>query len=180
MGRLGAYKIDLKGQEDAVAAYQWLVDSDFFAALDVEDIHNGHVAVDLSVTKVSGEYDLSFRMKGDVSVPCDRCLDDMSIDIDTGGELKVRLGADFADDGDVVVVPELEGTINVSWYIYEFISLAVPLKHVHAPGKCNREMSEQLEKHIVSDVENSEVDGQVDSRWAELEKLNFEEELNND
>lgn len=109
MGRLGAYKIDLKGQEDAVAAYEWLVDSDFFAALDVEDIHNGHVAVDLSVTKVSGEYDLSFRMKGDVSVPCDRCLDDMSIDIDTGGELKVRLGADFADDGDVVWCLSLRG-----------------------------------------------------------------------
>lgn len=180
MGRLGAYKIDLKGQEEAAATYQWLVDSDFFAALDVEDIRNGRVTVDLSVTKASGEYNLSFNLKGVVSVPCDRCLDDMDIDIETDGSLKVRLGADFADDGDVVVVPELEGTINVSWYIYEFISLAIPLKHVHAPGKCNKEMNEQLEKHIVSDIDGGDVDSQVDSRWAELEKLNFDEELNND
>ena len=180
MGRLGAYKIDLKGQEEAVASYRWLVDSDFFAALDVEDVRNGHVAVDLSVAKASGEYDLTFNLKGTVAVPCDRCLDDMDIDIDTDGDLKVRLGADFADDGDVVVVPELEGTINVSWYIYEFISLAIPLKHVHAPGKCNKEMSEQLDKHTVSDIDGGDADGQIDSRWAELEKLNFEEELNND
>lgn len=175
MGKLGAYKVDLKGQEEAEASYNWLVDSDFFSTLDVEDVRNGHVSVDMTVTKASGEYELDFELKGDVVVPCDRCLDDMSLDIETNGELKVRLGEDFADDGDVIVVPESDGTINVSWYIYEFIALAIPIKHVHAPGKCNREMTEQLDKHRAPEMGDDEESGQIDPRWADLEKLNIED-----
>lgn len=176
MGRLGAYKVDLKGQEDAVASYNWLVDSDYFAALDVEDIQRGRVSVNLTVTKVSGQFELAFVLKGSVIVPCDRCLDDMTQEIDTTGDLKVRLGADFADDGDVVVVPEDDGTINVSWYIYEFISLAVPMKHVHAPGKCNKEMEDRLSMHSSSDEEDgSDGESQIDPRWAGLENLNIED-----
>ncbi len=176
MGKLGAYKVDLKGQKDAVASYQWLVDSDFFSALDVEDIRSGRVDVSLEVTKVSGQYELDFAIKGYVIVPCDRCLDDMSQEIETTGDLKVRLGDDFADDGDVVVVPEVSGDINVAWYIYEFISLAVPLKHVHAPGKCNQEMSEQLSRHKApEDGEDEQGKETVDPRWADLENLNIED-----
>ncbi|MCQ2066556.1 MAG: DUF177 domain-containing protein [Bacteroidaceae bacterium] len=173
MGRLGAYKVDLKGQEGAEASYEWLVDSDFFAALDVEDIRRGRVSVQLTVTKASGQFNLSFTLNGSVVVPCDRCLDDMDQEIDTTGELKVRLGADFADDGDVVVVPEQDGTVNVAWYIYEFISLAVPIKHVHAPGKCNKEMTEQLSRHSAPDEDGE--DAPVDPRWADLENLNIED-----
>lgn len=173
MGKLGAYKIDLKGQKEASASYGWVVDSDYFTALDVEDIRRGRVNVSLDVTKVSNQFVLSFVLKGDVILQCDRCLDDMVQEIDTTGELKVRLGEDFADDGDVVVVPEQDGTINVSWYIYEFISLAVPLKHVHAPGKCNKAMSEELDKYSAS--EEDEGNSPSDPRWSELENLNLDD-----
>lgn len=175
MGRLGAYKVDLKGQENPEASYQWTIDSDFFAALDAEEVRNGHLSVNLTVTKEKGEYLLLFDIKGDAIVQCDRCLDDMSLPIETSGDLKVRLGADFADDGDVVIVPEQEGTINVSWYIYEFIALAIPLKHVHAPGKCNKEMTEQLNRHLAPEPGDDEQNGPVDTRWDQLKDLNIED-----
>ena len=180
MGRLGAYKIDLKGQKEAEASYEWLVDSDFFSALDVEDINRGRLTVNLVVTKVSGQYELAFSLNGYVVVPCDRCLDDMDQEIDTTGVLKVRLGADFADDGDVVIVPEEEGMINVAWYIYEFISLAIPLKHVHTPGKCNSEMTRQLDLHSAPDEDGGAENGNgpADPRWADLENLNIEDNNN--
>lgn len=174
MGKLGAYKVDLKGQKEASAAYDWVVDSDYFAALDVEDIRRGRVNVSLDVKKLSGQFVLSFILKGEVIVQCDRCLDDMAQEIDTTGELKVRLGDDFADDGDVVVVPEKDGTINVSWYIYEFISLAVPLKHVHAPGKCNKAMTEELDKYAAPE-EGMDAEVQSDQRWSELENLDLDD-----
>jgi uncharacterized metal-binding protein YceD (DUF177 family) len=31
--------------------------------------------------------------------------------------------------------------------LYEFVVLAIPIKHVHAPGKCNKQMSAKLKKH---------------------------------
>jgi len=32
--------------------------------------------------------------------------------------------------------------------MYEFVALAIPMKHVHAPGKCNKAMTSKLSKHM--------------------------------
>jgi uncharacterized metal-binding protein YceD (DUF177 family) len=97
----------------------------------------------------------------------------MSLDIENTGELKVKLGPDFADDGDIVVVPEDKGLVNVAWYIYEFIALAIPIKHVHAPGKCNKGMMEKLDEHSAEEGEEGAVEdsGANDPRWDALNSL---------
>ena len=48
---------------------------------------------------------------------------------------------------DLVTVPENEGILDVSWFVYEFIVLALPIRHVHAPGKCNPAMIRALNEH---------------------------------
>ena len=171
MGRLDKYNVDLKGLTEANSTYSWTVDQEFFNIVEGEEVQRGKVNVDLKVTKASGVYHLSFSVAGTVIVTCDRCLDDMSLDIENTGELKVKLGPDFADDGDIVVVPEDKGIVNVAWYIYEFIALAIPIKHVHAPGKCNPAMMKVLQEHSV-DRDSEEVgEERVDPRWDVLRKL---------
>ena len=71
-----------------------------------------------------------------IIVPCDRCLDDMELEIATDDSLKVKLGADFSDENDIVVVPEEDGYINVAWFIYEFIALTIPPLIVTSPMLC--------------------------------------------
>ena len=41
-----------------------------------------------------------------------------------------------------------QGEINVAWFMYEFVALAIPMKHVHAPGKCNKAMTSKWSKHM--------------------------------
>ena len=61
----------------------------------------------------------------------------------------VKFGHEYAEEGDnLIVIPEEEGEINVAWFMYEFIALSVPMKHVHAPGKCNKAMTGKLNKHL--------------------------------
>ena len=170
MGRLDIYNVELKGLIDKQASYRWTVGQDFFEAVQGEDVRKGNVDVELTVTRQSDLYHLGFVLKGAVTVTCDRCLDDMSIDIDTGGEMKVRLGDDYADDGDVVVVPEKDGSINVAWYIYEFIALASPIKHVHAPGKCNKGMMEKLDGHLIGE-EDVSGESEEDPGWDGLKNM---------
>ncbi len=58
----------------------------------------------------------------------------------------------------------------VAWYLYEFIALAIPIKHVHAPGKCNPAMVRALEEY--SAARSGEEDEQaMDPRWEALLKL---------
>ena len=157
------------------------LDNQFFLDLDAPDVQKGQVNVVLKVRKTSGIYQLDFHTEGKVIVICDRCLDEMEQPIETDDRLKVKLGADFAEIDDIVVVPEEDGYINVAWFIYEFIALSIPMKHVHAPGKCNKDMVNKLSKHLrVSGDDEEEFDGmedtddkpqEIDPRWNELKKI---------
>ena len=65
---------------------------------------------------------------------------------------------------------------------YEFVMLAIPIKHVHAPGKCNSAMTQKLDE-LSGAVRSSEEDGGdgespsagIDPRWEALSKLKIED-----
>ena len=165
-----------------IAEYEYQLDNQFFADLDAPEVQKGLVNVSLKVRKTSGIYELCFHSEGKVIVTCDRCLDEMEQLIETDDKLKVKLGADFSEIDDIVIVPEEDGYINVAWFIYEFIALSIPMKHVHAPGKCNKEMVNKLSKHLrtVKDEEDDDFEDmeeaedeprEIDPRWNELKKI---------
>ena len=107
----------------------------------------------------------------------------MEQEVESDDRLRVKLGDEFSEIDDMVVVPEEDGYINVAWFIYEFIALSIPMKHVHAPGKCNKEMVNKLSKHLrvrgndeddIDDVEEDSVSDEpqtIDPRWNELKKI---------
>jgi uncharacterized metal-binding protein YceD (DUF177 family) len=133
-------------------------------------------------------YEMNFQIDGVVMVPCDRCLDDMEVPINTNNRLVVKFGNEYAEESDeVVIVPEEEGSINIAWFLYEFIALAIPMKHVHAPGKCNKAMTSKLKRHSARNVDDEdeidnaeldedmslidEVQSSTDPRWDGLKGL---------
>lgn len=156
MGKLDGYKVDLKGMATDTVSYRWQADNDFFSAVQGSEIKQGMLDVALRVKRTSGAYELEFQLQGEVEVTCDRCLESMSQPIDALCTLRVVMGDDFVDDGDVVTIPEREGVINVAWNIYEFAALQIPLRHVHPDCEALSESSEEE---------------RVDPRWAELKKL---------
>lgn len=167
--------------------YEFLLDNIFFANIDGPEVQKGKVNVNLAVKRTTGVFELVFQTEGMVLVPCDRCLDEMEIPIATTDKLFVRFGSDYAEENNnVVIVPEDEGYINVAWFMYEFIALAIPMKHVHAPGKCNKGMVGKLSKHLRTtsddelnvdevdtsvDTEIEDVEESIDPRWNELKKI---------
>ena len=139
MGKFDKYKIDLKGMQTDSAKYEFVLDNLYFAHIDGPEVQKGKVNVTLTVKRTSRAFELSFQTEGMVSVPCDRCLDDMELPISSSDKLMVKFGHEYAEEGDnLIVIPEEEGEINVAWFMYEFVALSVPMKHVHAPGKCNK------------------------------------------
>ncbi|GHT24414.1 hypothetical protein AGMMS4957_17380 [Bacteroidia bacterium] len=158
MGKFSAYKIDLTGGRQEVQTFEYLLDNQFFADIESEDVQKGKVKVSLTVTDVNGTFVFDFKLNGNVLIVCDRCLDEMDFPIETTAKLVVKLGKEYAEGADdVITVPEKEGFINIAWFLYEFVALEIPLKHVHAPGQCNRAMVEHLKQHIVT-AENDDED----------------------
>ena len=167
--------------------YEFLLDNLFFAHIDGPEVQKGKVNVELTVKKTSRAFELSFQTEGIVWVPCDRCLDEMEQPVTSSDKLMVKFGHEYAEEGDnLIVIPEEEGEINVAWFMYEFIALAIPMKHVHAPCKCNKAVTSKLNKHLRTsgddDAEESfgagedivvedEAEEQIDPRWNELKKI---------
>lgn len=103
-------------------------------------------------------------------VPCDVCLEPMEQSIEAIERLEAKFGTENSEEDDLVTVAEDEGILDVAWYLYEFIALAIPIKHVHAPGKCNPAMVRALEEH--SAARSGQEDEQpMDPRWEALLKL---------
>ncbi len=187
MGRFDKYNIDLKGMHGADVSYDFLLDDSFFADFDNSELQKGKVNVQLSVKRLSRTFELDFHIDGVVRVPCDRCLDDVDLSITSEEKICVKFGRGASEEVDnLIIVPDDSGILNVAGLIYEFVVLAVPLRHVHASGKCNSTMSEELRKHICNvsyseDFEKSDIvdiadaiensESMMDPRWSELKKL---------
>ena len=179
MDTLSAYKIDFKGIVSDTHVFDYVLDDSFFEAIDAPEVRKGNLKSEVTVKPTSGDLQVTFKTEGTIMVPCDRCLDDMELEISTNDVVRVKFGADYQEDDELITIPEDDGVLDVSWRIYEFIALAIPIKHVHAPGKCNRAMIDALNEHLAtrsSDEDGDESDEvaddtPVDPRWAELKKL---------
>ena len=192
MGKFELYTIDLKNLTPGTHDFEYLLENKFFVDIDGNEVHKGHVRVQLAVKKSSVAFELNFQIAGTVIIPCDRCLDDMELPIETQDKLIVKFGKEYAEESDeIVIVPEEEGTINVAWFIYEFIALAIPIKHVHAAGKCNKAMAAKLRQHTAisrddlaepldegqEEASDEQDAGVSDPRWDALKGL-FENDNN--
>ena len=121
-------------------------------------------------------------------MPCDRCLADVELRIDTTDEFVAKLGEEYSDDGDYVVVPENDGMLDLSLLIYEFIVLSMPYQRVHQPGDCDEAVMDIMKEHQVArsnqeeeyetmdsdpnaDEDEEGNDAVVDARWNALKKL---------
>ena len=161
MCSLEQFKIDLK--------------DNYFESLDDSELKQGALHVSVSIRKATGFFELLFHTEGTVTVTCDRCLDDMSQDIETDNRLIVKFGAVNSEEDDIITVSEDEGILDLSWIIYEFIVLAIPIKHVHAPGKCNPAMSQVLEELSADRSSDEESAQPIDPRWSKLAEINIKD-----
>ena len=174
------FQIELKSLSPATTyKFDYLLDNDFFERIDGPEVRKGKVNVTLSVVRVSSVFEFDFRINGVITVDCDRCLEDLEIPVETINRLIVTFGEMYAETSDErIIVSEEEGFINVAWYLYEFIALAIPMKHIHAPGGCNEVMASKLREYSVEEkkeadevVESEDGSRTVDPRWDILRDL---------
>ena len=183
MGKFSLYTVPLSENASNIQEFEYILDDKFFSLIeDTVEIKKGNLKANLVLKHMAREFELLFHIEGTVKVPCDRCLDDVTMDILTDNKLVVKCGEDYSDESDeIVVIPQGESSINVAWFLFEFVALSLPMKHVHAPGTCNKAMSAKYNKHKADYVEdaddddNEEVEAEEDSRWDALKDLSFDE-----
>ena len=138
--------------------FDYHLDKQFFVNMESTDVHDANLDVKLTVVHKHDVYNLAFHITGTITLICDRCLDDLILPVDETYDVAVKYGDDYDETDDTLIIPQSDLTLNVSYMINDTVSLAIPLKHVHPLGKCNRAMSALLRKHrAVTDDEDAEL-----------------------
>ena len=176
MGKFSLYNIPLRGLSEGKHEFEYSLDKGFFALIDdgTVDVKKGDLKVTVSLKKTSVTFELNFSIVGVVFVPCDRCLDDIPMDVDTKNKLIVKFGKEYSEESDeIVIIPEEDGEINIAWFLYEFIVLSLPAKKVHPAGTCNKAMSSKLNKHRAKSADDESEDESEDDMSLEDEDSSF-------
>ena len=131
---------------------------EFFDSFENEEILGADLQIRVLVEK-SGRYiGVDCEIEGEVTVECDRCLEEVEMPVDTEVRLSVKFGEEQAAelgqdvDREVIFVKETDAQLDMSQIIYDYTLLALPMQKTHAPGECNPEAMKYFEAPEVHDT----------------------------
>jgi len=154
-------------------SYNFQIDDTFFEQLEYSPINQGDLKVTLELEKKETMLIAIFTVNGDVSVNCDRCDAPMSLEIAGDLEIIYKFGTEDSGDENLIVLFPEEYQIDVSDPIYQMIVTALPSRRIHAPGECNEEMWELIQKYTINSDASSEDDEEEDDE--EEDNLGFDD-----
>lgn len=160
------HTIPFSGLKDGTHDFDFVLASPFFTATGVEEFLGGHAAVHVRLEKNSQLLVALIHVDGHIDMLCDHCNAPMQQPIKGDQRQIFKLSEENEGDNDelVSINPDAH-EINLTHYIFECISLHLPFRHVHPPGKCDPEVERALEKVQVHQ------EPVPDPRWAVLDKL---------
>ena len=142
----------------------------FFQRFDNEEIIESDIHAKISLERKDWLMILQFNIDGRVKTLCDRCGDEVWTNIESDEELIARFGneTDLTND-EVIYLDNSEFELDVTQFLFEFCSLAIPSKRVQSEGKCAQDITEYLEEG--TQEEETEINDYIDPRWEALKKL---------
>ena len=135
--------IPLNGLKPGKKSSSWHVGTDLFRDFGNTDILDADLTAEVSVEKSGSYIGIDCDMEGTLTVPCDRCLEDVSLDVDASAALKIRIGVDPDPENDeedgreLVCMPAGEDDFDFAQLIYDYACLSLPLQCCHPEGMCN-------------------------------------------
>lgn len=148
------YDIAFVGLRPGLHEFVYEINDRFFEEFGQQDFSKTEAKVKLTLEKHSSFLMLKFEVDGNLRVNCDRCGNDLPLNLWDEFSIMVKLTEDAERmneeeaDPDVYYIPRTESHINVKDWIYEFINLSLPMtKTCDKPGErewCNKEVLAKL------------------------------------
>lgn len=165
------YHLEIKSLSLGKDYFDFNLDDKFFVESGFPFEIRGDISARVDVNKQNANTELKVSLKGKILVPCDRCLNDMMLEVDSNQTMNLKLDT----NNNLLNIDELEldyseGVLNLVPLFNEEILINIPIKKVHKEGECNKEMLDIFYKYSKrQDIsrENSE----IDPRWAALKNI---------
>lgn len=175
------YKIGILNLSIGEHRYVFDFDSDFFSGFENSIIQNGSGEVIIDLTKTETFIELGIKIIGNIELTCDRSLDLFDFPLDLNEKLLFKFGdePDNREEDEIVFIHWNSQSINVSQYVYEFISVAAPMKKLHPRYKKSEVLSGDELIYSSRDQNRTNAPEEIDPRWQKLKELRKENKENN-
>ena len=154
--------IPLNGLTAGENHFFWQAGKEFFDSFENSEILDAHLDTDVRVEK-SGRYiGVDCDVRGEVTVECDRCLDELDMPIDVEIKLSVKYGNEESSEEpqqgerEVIFIPETDAEMDMSQIIYDYVCLSLPMQRTHDDGECNTEVMKKYGAPEESEVKEEE------------------------
>ncbi len=166
MGK-GVFDIDIFKLADGKHTFEFDFDSSFFGLFEESVVDNGRGLIRVELERAPALMTLTFHLDGEVELICDRSLDKFMMPLHEVNEVRVKYGDHWEElSEDLLLIPADTQKLDVGQLVYEFISLAIPMKKLHP-----RFAGEEDEGLVFTAPEQNTSDTAIDPRWNELKKL---------
>ncbi|MFK7937671.1 MAG: DUF177 domain-containing protein [Saprospiraceae bacterium] len=173
MKALGHFSIPVKGLGLGIHTYDFQLDKEFFTHFENSQITSGSIKVRTYFDKREDMYVFTFDWQGTTQSVCDRCLTDIQLPLKGAEQLVVKFAEVEREEVDVIYIPMDTSHFNVARYIYEYVSLSLPLIKVYDCEEdenppCDDEMLDRL----YADEQSDEKETTTNPIWDVLKDLN--------
>ncbi|MEO9964624.1 MAG: DUF177 domain-containing protein [Reichenbachiella sp.] len=169
------YRIDIYGLKLGVHDFDFEFDKKLFENIEDSVIESGHGQCTVRLDKKETLISIDFKIEGVIELICDRSLESFDYSVQIEENLIVKYGEEFDDSrDDLLIITDTQESINVESFIYEYLTLAVPMKKVHPDFLDDDEDENEIafvytsEDEEIEDEKDSEV---IDPRWAALKNI---------
>lgn len=166
--KTGDYSVQFTGLKLGIHEFTFELNETFFEHFEYSEISKSQIEILVSLKKQNNLIVLDFEIRGTAEVLCDRCQENVEIDLSHEDRLFVKFGEQTSSaEGEFLVLGPNEFEIDFTQYLYEYSHLALPAKRVHKTmNACNKDVIQILEEMRVIDDEKK-----TDPRWDALKRL---------
>lgn len=185
---LDEFKLNLFSLDNKTYNFNYVLTDDFFSCFEYGMIDNGSFNVEVKLTRSERLIEVIFHIKGIIKMECDKTLKPFDFKIDTHDKIIYKFANEYEEMSEELIhIPFDYPQINLSQSIYEFISVAIPMRRIHPDLELEEEDFDEedsltfvyssLDEEEDIDSEEDQHDGDddsddnIDPRWESLKKL---------
>ena len=168
---LKSFEINLARLENGTHHFQFELVPDFFETFENNLVEDGFGKASLIMDKSESMMGLNFTIEVDVLLICDVSLESYRESLICQKKHIVKFSLTSEELSDEISTIDMGMQIlNVSGYIYEFVSLEIPMKKVH-PRLRGQERADLVYKYETPSLNDQEQENKIDPRWEVLKKI---------
>ncbi|MBI4931069.1 MAG: DUF177 domain-containing protein [Bacteroidetes bacterium] len=162
------YLIPFAGLKSGEHNFDYVIDDTFFKEREYSEVQHAKIKTSITLSKEINLLVFDIKMEGTINVMCDRCGDYFDLPVWGENKLVVSLTNDkFENEADILAIPIDSSEIDISQYLYEYVSMLLPQRRIHTDKSgCNPEALKILNK--LSEKKGEE---NIDPRWEALKNI---------